>query len=40
MADALEVRAGRPHALLVEVGDAPARPLGGVNDLGWRRISP
>ena len=38
--ESLEVRAGRPHALFVEVGGAEARPLGGVNDLGWRRISP
>jgi hypothetical protein len=38
--ESLEVRAGRPHALQVGVGDAPARPLGGVDDYGWRRISP
>lgn len=40
LGDGLEVRSGRPHALLVEAGAAPPRPLGGVNDFGWRRITP
>ncbi len=40
LGEGLEVRAGRPHALTVEAGTAPPRPLGGVNDFGWRRITP
>jgi len=40
LGNGLEVRGGRPHALLVEAGAAPPRPLGGVNDFGWRKITP
>lgn len=35
----LEVRAGRPHAVTAAVGGAAPKPLGGVNDLDWRRFS-
>jgi len=36
----LEVIAGRPYAVSAAVGPAPATPLGGVDDIRWKRFSP
>jgi cytoskeleton protein RodZ len=36
----LRVLAGRPDLVMVQVGAAPPRPLGGVNDVDWRRFAP
>lgn len=36
----LEVIAGRPYAVSGAVGAAPATPLGGVDDIRWKRFTP
>ena len=36
----LEVIAGRPYAVSAAVGSAPATPLGGVDDIRWKRFTP
>ncbi|MEB3321276.1 MAG: DUF4115 domain-containing protein, partial [Synechococcaceae cyanobacterium] len=36
----LQVRAGRPHAVTVAVGEAAPRALGTVQDLDWQRFTP
>lgn len=36
----LEVIAGRPYAVSAAVGPAPATPLGGVDDIRWKRFTP
>ena len=36
----LEVMAGRPYAIRASIGAGPASPLGGVDDLRWKRFSP
>jgi cytoskeleton protein RodZ len=36
----LDVMAGRPHAVRASIGAGQATPLGGVNDIRWKRFSP
>lgn len=36
----LEVMAGRPYAVRASIGSAQANPLGGVDDIRWKRFSP
>jgi cytoskeleton protein RodZ len=36
----LEVIAGRPYAVSAAIGGAPASPLGGVDDIRWKRFTP
>lgn len=35
----LQVRAGRPDLVTVRLGNAPARPLGRIEDVDWHRFS-
>jgi cytoskeleton protein RodZ len=36
----LEVMTGRPHAVRAAIGPGQATPIGGVNDIRWKRFSP
>lgn len=36
----LDVKAGRPYAVRASIGSGQATPLGGVDDIRWKRFSP
>lgn len=36
----LDVKAGRPHAVRASIGAGQATPLGGVDDIRWKRFNP